>query len=131
MRTSLRAAALIAAVGLAGCGSDTPDPLKPVAGDLTVAYSGGTLSDGALLVTVTGSVTSVTAVSGYQVASAVLGPSTTRVVVTGAIVQGDLFRIRVPDVAAVASVGVTVEAAADRNTFALNDPLIYQVTVRR
>lgn len=122
---------LAALVSVAACGGEDPGPPKPVAGELTVSYAGGTSSDGALLVTVTGTVTSVSATGGYQVASASLGPTSTRVVVTGSLTQGDLFRIRVPDVAAVANFGVTVEAAADRTTFALNDPVIYQVSVRR
>ena len=36
----------------AGCGGDTPDPVKPVAGDLIVSYVGGTAPDGALLLVV-------------------------------------------------------------------------------
>lgn len=114
----------------AACGGDS-DPGKPVAGDLIVSYTGGTAADGALLVLVNGVVTSVIAKSGYTVGSAALAPTSTRVVVTGPLVPGDLFTVRVPDVAAVVNYGVTVEAAADRTTFALTNPLSYQLSIRR
>ena len=119
-------------VGLAACGGkDTPDPIKPVAGDLTVAYNGPSQTDGALLVVVTGVITEVKAVGAYQVASASLGPTSTRVVVVGALTAGDIFKIRVSDVNAVTSYTVRVDEAADRATFALNDPSGYSAGVRK
>ncbi len=130
MRRAIYGAVLI---GLgAGCGGkDGPEPIKPVAGDLTVAYSGPSQTDGALLLVVTGVLSQVTPVSGYQVAFASLGPSTTRVVVLGALIPGDLFKIRVSDVNTAATYSARVDQAADRLTFALGDPLGYTAGVRK
>lgn len=115
----------------AACGSKKPDPVGPVAGDLTVSYAGPSQTDGALLLLVTGTVTAVKAAGGYQVASAPAGPTSTRVVVTGQLATGDILKLSVPDVAAAATYSVKVEAAADRNTFALGDFSAYSAQVRR
>jgi len=130
MRRSLLGAMLCGFLAACG-GKDEPDPVKPVAGDLTVAYSGPSQTDGALLLVVTGAVSEVKAVGSYQVASAPLGPATTRVVVIGSLKAGDLFKIRVSDVNAVATYSARVDEAADRVTFALSDPFGYSATVRK
>jgi len=116
----------------AGCGGDKKTgPTGPVPGDLTVSYSGPGTTDGALLLLVNGAGTTVTPLRGLQVASAKIGETQTRVVVTGNLSNGDLFEIAVPDVAQVGSYSVQIEAVADRNTFALKDPLAYSASIRR
>jgi len=129
-----RQATLLLALGVSGtlaCG-DKNGPSGPVAGDLTVSYSSPSVSDGALLLLIQGGpVASVRAAGSQQVASASAGVNLQRVVVTGDLTSGDILRIAVPDVAAVASYAVQVEAAADRTTFSLNDPVSYRATVRR
>lgn len=119
--------ALVLAVLLVACGKK--EPVGPTAGQLTISYTGPGTSDGAMLLVLTGGVDAVTASGGYQVASAPAGVNTTRVVVTGALVPGDLLRVSVKDVDA--SYGARLEAVADRNTFALTDPTSYQFTVRK
>ena len=123
------AAALVVASGLGACGKK-PGPTGPTAGEFTVSFSGGFGNDGALLLLVAGRVTSIQAVGGYQIASASAGPNATRVVVTGNLVSGNILKLSVPDVAAIASYDVTVEAAADRTSFALADPNLYSTTIR-
>jgi hypothetical protein len=113
----------------AGCGKK--DIVQPVAGDLTVSYTGPSQTDGALLVVVNGTVTAVHGVGGYQVASAPAGTTSTRVVITGSLNPGDILRVSVPDVAAVATYSAVVEAAADRNTYSLGDPLAYHANLRK
>jgi hypothetical protein len=129
----MRARSLLVAAGLAAgaaCGGE--DPLRPVAGDLTVSYVSAGVTDGAVLVLVTGGpVASVSAEGSYLAASGPAGANATRVVVTGPLLGGDLFKIRVPDVGAAADYSVRVEAVADRHTFALADPAPYTATVRR
>lgn len=119
--------AIVFGVLLAGCGKK--EPVGPTAGQLTISYTGPSTSDGAMLLVLTGGVDAVAGSSGYQVASASAGVNTTRVVVTGSLVPGDLLRISVKDVDA--SYGARLEAVADRNTFALTDPGSYQFTVRK
>ena len=122
----------VVSVGLlAACSKDGPDPIKPVAGDLTVAYNGPSQTDGALLLVVTGAIAEVKAVGSYQVASAPLGLTATRVVVVGALAVGDIFKIRVSDVNTFAAYTVRIDEAADRVTFALNDPIGYTAGVRK
>ncbi len=130
IRPTLFGAALAGVVAACG-GKDSPEPIKPVAGDLTVAYSGPGQTDGALLLVITGVVAEVKAVGPYQVASAPLGPTATRVVVVGTLVTGDILKIRVSDVNAVASYSGRIDEVADRETFALNDALGYSVGVRK
>ncbi|MGE0439462.1 MAG: hypothetical protein AB7L66_11865 [Gemmatimonadales bacterium] len=115
--------------GLAGCGK--PKVIEPVAGDLTVSYTGPGQADGALLVRITGAVTSVSGTGGYQVSSAAAGTNSTRVLVVGSLTPGSIFRVRVPDVAEAATYSASLEAVADKNTYALGDPLSYQLTISK
>ncbi len=127
MRLGSATALLLMLAAGAGCGAKKI--VGPEGGDLTVAYTGPSTTDGALLILVTGAVDAVKSVAGYQVASAAVGPASTRVVVTGPLVPGDLFRITVKDVSA--SYGATIEAAADRTTFALAETGSYTATIRK
>lgn len=128
----MRRLMLVTVLGIsAACGSKKPDPVGPVAGDLTVSYVGPSQTDGAILLLVTGSVTAVKSAGAYQVASAAAGPTATRVVITGPIVTGDIIKLTVPDVNAAASYSARFEAVADRNTFALGDLSSYSATVRK
>ena len=127
VRLAVGATILLGSV-LAACGKDPPP--GPTAGRLTVSYSGGFGNDGALLLLVAGNVTSIEPLGGHQIASASAGPNATRVVLTGNLVSGDILRLSVPDVAAIEDYDVTVEAAADRSSFALGDPNLYSTTIR-
>ncbi len=113
----------------AACGGKTTT--GPVAGDFTVSFTSGTANDGALLLLVTGPVTSVQATGGYQMSSGAAGTNATRVVLTGDIAAGDILKLSVPDVAALSSYTVRIEAAADRTTYSLADPSLYTTTVRK
>jgi hypothetical protein len=120
-----------AAVGLTACGNK-PMPVEPVAGELTLTFSSPVGNDGALLLLVSGGpVTTVTALNGYQAASAPAGTNLTRIVVTGNLVAGDVVKIAIPDTSASAAYSARVEAAANRNTFALSDPLSYTAGLRK
>jgi len=131
MRRALFAGTILALSAGLGC-SGEPPTTGPQAGNLTVAYGGPSTTDGALLVLITGGpVESVSALGGYQLASASAGTNATRVVLTGSLSVGDIFTVRVPDVAALSSYVARVEAAADRNTFALADPASYTAGLRR
>ncbi|MBX3147247.1 MAG: hypothetical protein KF785_10805 [Gemmatimonadales bacterium] len=124
----LAAAALL----LAGCGDSTPPVTPPTPGTLTVSYQGTGASDGAMLLVVTGAVTSVEPVGGYRVASApISGGAETRIVVTGDLVPGDLVRLAVPDISKADDYAANVEAVAHRATYALQDPLTYTASIRR
>jgi hypothetical protein len=113
-----------------GCGSKKT-VVEPVAGNLTVSYTGTGTTDGALLLTVTGPVTQVTPLGGYRLASASAGTNTMRVVLTGSLASGDVFRLSVPDVSAVSSYTAKIDAVADRSTFALLATSGYTAVVRK
>ncbi len=128
-RIALAGLALLAAG--AGCGGGK-GPVGPIAGDLTVALFQGGPTPGALLLTVTGgAVQSVTALPGVQVTSAAAGPGVTRLLVTGTIGTGDLFRLRVPDIELSAGYTVRTDQAADNVTFALLNPADFTLVARR
>jgi hypothetical protein len=121
-----------AAAALAlGCGGEKKGPSGPTAGELTVSFTSLTGTDGALLLLVTGAVTSIQPVGSYQMSQAPAGVNATRLVLTGAISPGDILKLSVPDVDAASSYAVTIEAAADRNTFALADPVLYSTSLRK
>ena len=130
---TVRARVFIAGVILvagAACGGE-PMGNRPTPGNLTVVLASPGSSDGAVLLLVTGGpVESVSPAGSYQVASAAVGTSTRRVVVTGDIGAGDLIKLRVPDVNSTSYL-VQVEQVADRNSFALLDATAYTATVRR
>lgn len=111
------------------CGGKTPT--APVSGDFTLSFSSGPSNDGALLLLITGPVTSVHALSGYQLSSAAAGTNRTRIVLTGNLLAGDILKISVPDTSALASYAAQVEAAADRTTYALAEPSLYTATLRK
>lgn len=101
MRTSIRLAALVGAVVFSvncggGGGTENNDPTP---GDLTLSLATPNSNDGAIRLTITGPAapTAVTAASaGLQVFKGALG-TTTVVIVTGALADGPLLHITVPD----------------------------------
>lgn len=120
-----------AALLLMSACKDSPPPVGPVAGTLTVSYQGNGASDGALLLVVVGAVTTVEPVGAYRVASApISGGTETRIVVTGNLAPGDIVRLQIPDVSKAGDYEANVEAVAHRTSFALEDPLNYTLTLR-
>lgn len=110
-----------------------PPPPAPIPGDLLVSVSGLATTDGALLMTVGGApITAVTATNtANRLVSTGLAQTTLRVILSGTLANGDVFKISVPDVAKVSSYTVAIDAVADRETFALGDLSKYGATVHR
>ena len=117
-------------LGLAtGCGDSNQNPSG--AGDLFVSYA-GTGEAGAILLTISGGpVESVTAVGTQQVSSTSPYSNTTKVVVLGAIGNGDLLKIHVPDVSQLAQYSVRADQVADNTSFALLDPTKHTFSVHK
>lgn len=112
MKIVPRAALLLAAALLSAC--DAGAPAKPLPGDLTVSLSTPNV-DGALVVSITGpdAVGAVqAAASGTIVRVRTQGTATT-VAVFGAVADGPLLRISVPDVRQAGRYAATVREAAD------------------
>ena len=123
---------LLAAVAIAGCGGNDGGPTPPHAGDLVVSYFPGGSQPGAIMLTISGGpVESVLALpaTAVQVSFNLVAPGTTRVLVTGALVTGDLFTIRVADTALATRYVARIDQVADNVTFALVDPLNHTFTV--
>lgn len=100
-------------------------------GTLRLLLSGGTGNEGAVLVIVSGgSVSSVSAPSGYQIATNVDGAGT-HIMVMGNLAAGAVATIAVPDLSRAPAYVATVVQVADRTSFVLLDPARYQVTVSR
>jgi hypothetical protein len=118
------------ALALSACGSEGQNPTQ--SGDLFVSYFQSGPQAGAFLLTITGgTVDNVTGLGGQQVSFTSPFAGTTKVVVAGAITNGDLLRLRVSDVTKVADYTVHIEQVADNTTFALIDPSGYSFTVHR
>lgn len=117
--------------GVAACGGGTTDPPPPTAGVVVATLNTPNDRDGALVVRIVGEQTELKGAGSYLMAAGTIAPSTTtRVIISGAIVDGDLLEFRVPDVSKLATYGVVVEQAAARETYALLDPSGYNVTLR-
>lgn len=141
----MRALVAAALVMVMACGGDSsgptpppapppppPPPPAPVPGNLTVSYTGPTATDGAIMLRVSGAtINSVAPVGSLVAASSGGGTTSVRVIITGTLANGDLFTVAVPDVAAVASYTVAIEAVADKATFALGDQTKYAGAIRK
>lgn len=130
MNRRARLGLTVLALAIAGCGGENQNPTP--SGDLLVAYFQSVPQAGALLLTISGGpVENVTALGGQQVSFASPFAGTTKVVVAGTLANGDLLRLRVPDVTRFADYAVRIEQVADKTTFALIDPAGYTFTVHR
>jgi hypothetical protein len=110
------------------CGDST----GPVAGVLKVVLaSPNSGADGAILLTLSGPapLTSATAGSGLRLFSQPLG-ATTRFAITGALTNGTVLTIGVPDIRQVASYTATVEQVA-ATSYQLRPLAGYALTVSR
>lgn len=117
--------------GAVACGGGTTDPPPPTSGVVVATLSTPNDRDGALVVRVIGEQTELEAMGSYRLAVGTVPPSTTtRVIISGTIVAGDLLEFTVPDVSKLATYVVVVEQAAARDTYALLDPSGYNVTLR-
>jgi hypothetical protein len=119
---------MLAMVALvAACGTDTGSAPQP--GTLTLRLTSGGMSDGAVVVLVSGGpVLSVDGPAEYQIASNT-DAAGTHVMIVGNVASGVVATLHVADVSRASSYVVTVEQVADRNSFALLDPARDQVTV--
>ncbi len=118
---------LLVLVGACGDSNQSPSG----AGDLLVAYS-GTGEAGAILLTISGGpVESVAATGGQQVSSTSPYANTTKVIVLGDLGNGDLLRMRVPDISQVTQYTVRADQVADKTSFALLDPTRHTFSVHK
>lgn len=110
-------------------GPPPPPPAEPGPVDFDVT-TGADVDDGALLLTVSGGpVDSVTALGGYDVLQA-QAEAATRAIVYGAIVDGALLRVWVPNASLAAQYSVRVDEGARRGTYEAVPGAAYSV-VRR
>ena len=123
----------LAVAGLAGgfgCGGGT-EPTQPTAGPLDLVLSTPNNGDGAILLTVSGgAIDSVSAAVGYTIYPARASGTSFRVVVTGAITNGTIARVHVPNTALAGSYTVTISDVAEAGTYALRNLAGYSVDVQ-
>jgi hypothetical protein len=118
---------LLALLSLAACGGS--DLTAPLSGPLDLVLDTPADDDGIVLVEIAGgAVDSVTAL-GYRTETSAHGATPVRVVVSGALTDGKLARIWVPDRTRASDYSVTALEAAARSTYALRDVADYRITV--
>lgn len=118
---------LLALLSLAACGGS--DLSATLSGPLDLVLDTPADDDGIVLVEIAGgAVDSVTAL-GYRTETSSHGATPVRVVVSGALADGKLARIWVPDRTRASDYSVTALEAAARNTYALRDVADYRITV--
>jgi len=123
-----RRVALLALLGLAGCGGGS-DLSAPLSGPLDLVLDTPADDDGIVLVEVGGgAVDSVTAL-GYRTEASPHGTRPVRLVVSGALADGKLARIWVPDRTRASDYSAAVVEAAARGTYALRDAADYRISI--
>jgi hypothetical protein len=114
-------------LGLAGCGGG--DLSAPLSGPLDLVLDTPAEDDGIVLLEIAGgAVDSVTAL-GYRTESSTGATRPVRVVVSGALADGRLVRIWVPDRTRASDYSASVVEAAARRSYALRDVADYRITV--
>jgi hypothetical protein len=123
-----RALLLATLLGATACGGGS-DLSAPLSGPLDLAIRTPSDDDGIVLVEVTGgTVDSVTAL-GYRTEASSVGTAPLRIVVSGALRDGKLVRIWVPDRTRASDYSATVVEAAARTTYQLQDVADYRIDV--
>ena len=126
--TTARAMLVAALLGVTACGGGS-DLSAPLSGPLDLVLQTPADNDGIVLVEVAGgTVDSVTALS-YRTESSSVGTAPLRIVVSGALHDGKLVRIWVPDRTRASDYSATVVEAAARGTYALQDVGEYRIDV--
>jgi hypothetical protein len=124
----LRRLALFALLGLAACGGGS-DLSAPLSGPLDLVLDTPSEDDGIVLVELGGgAVDSVTAL-GYRTEVSPDATTPVRLVVSGALADGKLARIWVPDRTRASDYTATVLEAAARGTYTLRDVADYRIAV--
>jgi hypothetical protein len=119
---------LLALLAVAGCGGGS-DLSPPLSGPLDLVLDTPAKDDGIVLIEIAGgAVDSVTAL-GYRTEPSPNGTRPVRVVVSGALADGKLVRIWVPDRSRAPDYSATVLEAAARSTYALHEVGDYRITV--
>jgi hypothetical protein len=119
---------LLALLGLAACGGGS-DLSAPLSGPLDLVLDTPAQDDGIVLVEISGgAVDSVTAL-GFRTEPSPDGTTPVRLVVSGALTDGKLARIWVPDRTRASDYSASVVEAAARTSYALRDVGDYRVTV--
>jgi hypothetical protein len=126
---------------LAACGASTPTgvtptPVTPVApaavpGWLTISLDTPNANDGAVQLAVSGPVIEAAEVTGGFDGLATVSATQAWIVVTGAVGDGAVARIRVPDLNKASQYSVSVQAVAARGTYALGSTAGYRATAVR
>jgi len=125
-----RAGLILALAGALSCGGAT-EPPGPRPATIVASLNTPNDRDGALVIRIIGEQTGLAAATGYRMAgSSGVQTATVRVVVSGAIVDGDLLQFTIPDVSKLSTYAVVVEQAAARETYALLDAGGYSITLR-
>jgi hypothetical protein len=125
---SARALLLAVLLSATACGGGS-DLSAPLSGPLDLAIRTPSDDVGIVLVEVTGgTVDSVTALS-YRTKASSVGTAPLRIVVSGALRDGKLVRIWVPDRTRASDYSATVVEAAARTTYLLQDVADYRIDV--
>ena len=119
---------LVALLGVAACGGGG-DLSAPLSGPLDLVLDTPADDDGIVLVEISGgTVDSVTAL-GYRTEPSPDATRPVRLVVSGALADGKLARIWVPDRTRASDYSASVLEAAARHSYELRDVADYRVTV--
>lgn len=129
-RNALLALAVLTTACASGSGPTTSTP-SGNPGWLTVQLTTPNSDDGALQLAVSGpTIDSIAAASPYEGFGVATG-SNAFVLVAGSVTSGNVVRFKVPDVDRASQYTVTVQAVAQRGTYALRPTGAYQATIVR
>lgn len=134
--TPMAFAGVVALSTLGACGGDKPGPTGPTgptAGVLRVQLTAPSADQGAVLLTIAGPAvpSAVVAAQPGVTAHVRTTNSVTTVALFGAVAAGEILRLSVPDVGAVASYRADVREVAGRDNALREDLTPYRATVTR
>lgn len=126
-RLRQRIGAVLCLAALAGCGG--ADLSAPPSGALDLVLHTPEKDDGIVLLEVTGGVVDSVTAAGYRLEASAAGSGPRRILVSGAVTEGTLARIWVPDRTRAADYQASVIEVAARATYVLRDAGQYRIEV--
>lgn len=134
MRTPMRPClALLVFLSMTSCGgNETPtSPVPPDPGPVSLLLTTPNSDDGIILLSIAGGSVSSAQSTGFELQTTPAGTAPFRMLVRGALTNGVIATVALPDRRVISSYSVTVQQVAARATYVQRAPQSYRVQLVR